>query len=184
MQGLLIALDNIDQVIAIIRGSETVPEARTSLMEQLNLSEIQATHILDMQFRRLVGLEKQKLIDEHAQLVRTIDDFEKLLASENRQRKLVLAELMELAEAHSRPRRSEIISDADVQTFSPADLAPAPADVVDEGCLVTLSSSGQLGREPFDGSKRATPGRHDLVIATTETTTASLVWAVTSEGRA
>jgi len=186
VQGLLIALDNIDQVIAIIRGSETVPEARASLVEQLDLTEIQATHILDMQFRRLVGLEKQKLIDEHDTLVTTIDDYEKLLASENRQRKLVMAELRELVDEHGRDRRSEIIAESDVQTFSPADLAPAAVsvEVADEPCLVTLSSSGQLGREPTEGAKRAKPGRHDLVIASVETTTASLVWAITSEGRA
>ncbi len=185
--GLLIALDNIDQVIAIIRGSETVPEARASLVEQLDLTEIQAMHILDMQFRRLVGLEKQKLIDERAELDTTIDDYEKLLASENRQRRLVLAELMDLVEAHGSPRKSEIISENDIQTFSPADLlapAKADADVVDEACLVTLSTSGQLGREPIDGGRRATPSRHDLLMASFETTTASMVSAITSEGRA
>jgi DNA gyrase subunit A len=183
--GLLIALDNIDQVIAIIRGSETVPEARASLVEQLDLSEIQATHILDMQFRRLVGLEKQKLVDERDTLVTTIDGYEKLLASETRQRRLVLAELRELVDDHGRERRSEIIAESEVQTFSSADLAPAAStEVIDEQCLVTLSSSGQLGREPNEGGRRATPSRHDLVIASVETTTAALVWAVTSEGRA
>ena len=183
--GLLIALDNIDQVIAIIRGSETVPEARAELVAQLDLSEIQATHILDMQFRRLVGLEKQKLIDERDTLVSTIDDYEKLLASETRQRKLVLAELMELVESHGRDRRSEIVSVNEIQTFSPADLAPAAStEIVDEGCVITLSSSGQIGRESLDGGKRATPGRHDLVIANLETTTTAPVWAITSEGRA
>ena len=183
--GLLIALDNIDQVIAIIRGSETVPEARAELVAQLDLSEIQATHILDMQFRRLVGLEKQKLIDERDTLVSTIDDYEKLLASETRQRKLVLAELMELVESHGRDRRTEIVSVNEIQTFSPADLAPAAStEIVDEGCVITLSSSGQIGRESLDGGKRATPGRHDLVIANLETTTTAPVWAITSEGRA
>ena len=182
--GLLIALDNIDQVIAIIRGSETVPEARGSLVEQLDLSEIQATHILDMQFRRLVGLEMQKLVDERDELIATISDYEKLLASETRQRKLVLVELNELVDEHGRERRTEIVAGGDVETFSPAELAPSPADVVEESCVVSLSSSGQVGREPLDGAKRATPGRHDLIVATVETTTASLVWAITSEGRA
>nr|XP_061840611.1 DNA gyrase subunit A-like [Nerophis lumbriciformis] len=182
--GLLIALDNIDQVIAIIRGSETVPEARESLVEQLDLSPIQATHILDMQFRRLVGLEKQKLVDERDELIDTIDGYEKLLASETRQRKLVLAELRQLVEDHGSARRTEIINSNDIETFTPADLAPAPADVTDESCVMSLSSSGQIGRESLEGAKRATPGRHDLVVATVETTTASLVWAITSEGRA
>jgi len=181
--GLLIALDNIDQVIAIIRSSETVAEARTELMEQLDLSEIQATHILDMQFRRLVGLERQKLIDEREELLATIDDFEKLLASDNRQRKLVIAELNELVEEYGHPRRTEIVAEADIETFTKADIA-APADVADEDCIVSLSTSGQVGREPFDGAKRAKPGRHDLVVATIETNTASSLWAITTEGRA
>lgn len=181
--GLLIALDNIDQVISIIRNSDTVPEARAELVEQLSLSEIQATHILDMQFRRLVGLERQKLVDERAELEATIDGYEKLLTSDTRQRKLVMAELNELVEEHGTPRRTEIVAEADIETFTPADIA-APADIAEEPCIVSLSSSGQIGREPLDGAKRAKPGRHDLVGATATTNTASYVWAITSEGRA
>jgi len=183
VEGLLIALDNIDLVISIIRNSETVPEARTSLVEQLSLSEIQATHILDMQFRRLVGLEKQKLIDERDELAATIDDYEKLLASDNRQRKLLLSELNELVEEHGGPRKTEIVNVADIETFVPGDIA-APADIVDEACIVSLSSSGQIGREPLQGAKRAKPSRHDLVTTKIETTTSALVWAITTEGRA
>ena len=183
VEGLLIALDNIDQVISIIRNSDTVPEARTSLMEQLTLSEIQATHILDMQFRRLVGLEKQKLVDERDELTTTIDGYEKLLASDKRQRTMLLDELKELVEEHGRPRRSEIVGVGEIETFVPGDIS-APADIVDEPCLISLSSSGQIGREPLEGAKRAKPARHDLVITTIETTTSALVWAITSEGRA
>ena len=183
VQGLLIALDNIDLVISIIRGSETVAEARSELMEQLTLTEIQATHILDMQFRRLVGLERQKLIDERDELLTTIDGYEKLLASDNRQRKLVLAELNELVDEYGGPRRTEIVKQSDIETFTPADISQ-PADVVDEACIVTLTSSGQIGREPLEGARRAKPGRHDLVIGRVETTTTALVWAITTEARA
>lgn len=181
--GLLIALDNIDQVISIIRNSQTVPEARSSLVEQLDLSEIQATHILDMQFRRLVGLERQKLIDERDELTSTIADYEKLLASDNRQRKLVLAELQELVEEHGQDRKTEIINQADIETFVPGDIA-APTEIVDEPCIVSLSTSGQIGREPLEGAKRAKPGRHDLVVCSVLTKTSAPVWAVTTEGRA
>jgi len=183
VQGLLIALDNIDQVIAIIRGSETVPEARAALCEQLDLTEIQATHILDMQFRRLVGLEKQKLIDERDQLTATIDDYEKLLASDNRQRKLLLSELKELVEEYGTPRRSDIIQAGDIETFTPADIS-SPVEIDDEPCIVSLTTSGNIGREPLAGAKRAKPGRHDLLVATVETSTATKVWAITSEARA
>lgn len=183
VEGLLIALDNIDQVIAIIRNSETVPEARTKLCDELDLSEIQATHILDMQFRRLVGLEKQKLIDERTELLATIADFEKLLGSETRQRKLVLGELNELVEEYGVTRRTDIVAAGDIATYVPSDIA-APVDIANEPCVVTLSSSGQIGREPLDGAKRSKPGRHDLVAARIETTTASTVWAITTEARA
>lgn len=183
VDGLLVALDNIDQVIAIIRNSETVPEARTTLCDELDLSEIQATHILDMQFRRLVGLEKQKLIDERTELLATIEDFEKLLGSETRQRKLVLGELNELVDEYGVTRRTDIVAAGDIATYVPSEIA-APTDVANEPCIVTLSSSGQIGREPLDGAKRSKPGRHDLVAARIETTTTATVWAITTEARA
>lgn len=183
VQGLLIALDNIDQVISIIRNSQTVPEARQTLCDELNLSEIQATHILDMQFRRLVGLEKQKLMDERDELLATIDDYEKLLGSETRQRKLVMAELDELVEEYGRPRRSEIVSVGDLETFTPADISQ-PAEVTEEACLVSLTTSGQIGREAIEGAKRNKPGRHDLIVTQLETSTTAQVWAITTEGRA
>lgn len=183
VEGLLIALDNIDQVISIIRNSETVPEARQTLRDELDLSEIQATHILDMQFRRLVGLEAQKLATERDELTATIDDYEKLLASDARQRKLLLAELNELVEEHGRERRTEIIQAGDIETFTAADISQ-PAEVADEPCVITLSSSGQIGREPVDNDKRNKPGRHDLVLGRFETSTAATIWAITTEGRA
>ena len=183
VEGLLIALDNIDQVISIIRNSETVPEARQSLCDELDLSEIQATHILDMQFRRLVGLEKQRLADERDDLVALIADYEALLASDNRQRKLVMAELDELVEQYGRPRRTEIIHAGEIETFTLADISQ-PTEVTDEACVVSLTTSGQIGREPVEGGKRNRPGRHDLLVARVETSTTSPVWAITSEGRA
>ncbi|MEM7094085.1 MAG: DNA topoisomerase (ATP-hydrolyzing) [Actinomycetota bacterium] len=183
VEGLLIALDNIDQVISIIRNSETVPEAREKLCEELDLTEIQATHILDMQFRRLVGLERQKLIDERDELVTTIEGYEQLLGSENRQRKLVMAELDELVEEYGRERRTEIVNAGDIETFTMDDISQ-PSEVSEEACVVTLTTSGQVGRESIEGAKRNKPGRHDLVIGRIETSTTSLVWAITSEGRA
>lgn len=183
VEGLLIALDNIDQVISIIRNSDTVPEARQELCTQLELSEIQATHILDMQFRRLVGLERQKLVDEQAELVATIGRFEMLLASDTRQRKLLMAELDELVETHGRPRQSEIINAVDIETFTIDDIAQ-PTEITDEACAVSLTTSGQIGRAPIAGSKRNKPGRHDLLVARIETSTTARVWAITSEARA
>ena len=93
VEGLLLALDAIDQVVAIIRSSDDPAQARDRLMNELRLSEIQATHILDMQLRRLTALEKQKLTDEATELRSNIDDYTKLLGSETRRRTLVLKEL-------------------------------------------------------------------------------------------
>ncbi len=183
VEGLLIALDNIDQVIAIIRASQTVGEARTALCEQLALSEIQATHILDMQFRRLVGLEKEKLLDEQTELSSTIADFQALLGSDTRRRTLMLKELRELVAEHAAPRLTEIVAQADIETFTPSDIAK-PVEVTDTPCLVSLSTSGQIAREPIDGSKRSRPGRHDLVVAQHQTSTTDTVWAITTDARA
>ena len=183
VEGLIIALDNIDEVVRIIRGSETVPEAREQLCEQLDLSEIQATHILDMQLRRLTALEKQKIVDERDQLLADIDDYQKLLGSEQRRRTLVLNELGELVDGFGGARRTEIVSPDDLPVFEPTEVEE-PSEVDDEPCVVTLSTSGQVGRAPVDGAKRTTPGRHDLLVAAAMTTTTAAVWAVTSEARA
>ncbi len=183
VEGLLIALDNIDQVIAIIRACETVPEARTQLCEQLSLSEIQATHILDMQFRRLVGLEKQKLLDEQAELLNTIDGYELLLGSDARRRTLMLKELKELVDEHGHDRRTEIVRVSELATYSASDIA-APTQVSEEPCLITLSTSQNIGRSTLDGGKRSRPGRHDLVNTRLEGTTTGRVWAITTEARA
>lgn len=184
LDGLLIALDNIDLVIRIIRGSQTAADAREELKKQLDLSDIQATHILDMQLRRLVALERQKIVDERDEKVAEIAGYEQLLGSEQRQRTLVLKELEELADEHGHDRRSQIIKAEDIPVFDAPIEVAVDADVADEGCIVTLSTSGQIGREPTEGAKRATPGRHDLLITSCVTSTVAPVWAITSEGRA
>jgi len=184
VDGLLIALDNIDLVIRILRGSQTVQEGRDELMAQLDLSEIQATHILDMQFRRLVAMEKQKYIDERQELLGRIEDYEKLLASERRQRKLVETELDEAVELFGVTRRSQIISPDDIEVYEAPPENLVPEDIPDEPVVVTLSSTGHIGRAPAEGASRATPGRHDVIVSSVNVSTAAHVVAVTSEGRA
>ncbi len=182
VEGFLIALDNIDEVIAIIRASEDSSSARTNLMSALTLSEIQAREILEMPLRRLTALERQKLVDEHADLASQIADFEKLLASEARQRTLVLSELKEAVDAYGKDRQTEMVPIGEITTFEVIDLVDT--DIADEPCVVTLSSTGQIGRAPLEGAKRSTPGRHDVLISSTLTSTRSKIWAITSEGRA
>jgi len=182
VQGYLIALDAIDLVIRLIRTSQDRAEARGRLMSELSLSEIQANHILDMQLARLVALEKRKLEQERDELTARIRDLESLLASESRQRKTVLSELRELVDAYGTDRRSVIVRADDIPVY-----VPPPDDdraLVDEPCIITLTTTGKLGREPATGAKRATPGRDDVIIATTLSSTFAPVFAITSEGRA
>ena len=183
LEGLLIALDNIDLVIAIIRSSADVPEARAELMAQLALSEIQANHILDMQLRRLTALEYTKLVEELAEVRAAIDEYEKILASETRRRTIVARELDEIAAAFSSPRRTRIVQADDVVVI---DDTPAPtpsASDTDAPALVSLSTSGLLGRSSADDEFNAKPGRHDVLAALVPTTAFDSVYAVTDRGR-
>ena len=183
--GLLIALDNIERVIEIIRGSKDSPEAGANLMSELDLSEVQAKHILDMPLRRLTALEVQKLEDEAAELEAWILDAQKLLASEKRQRTTVLNELRAAVDEYGVDRRTQIASEDE---FANIDLTALEGDgeddIPDTPCVVTLSTSGLVGRAPTVGAKRATPGRHDVIIGSQISSTRSPVFAVTTEGLA
>lgn len=136
LRGLLIALDNIDQVVSIIRASEHVEAARVALMEVFELSEIQANHILDMPLRRLTALETSKLRDELEDLKMTIDYLESLLADESMRRGLIGKELIEIREKFSDERRSRIIPDSGEMSIE--DL------IADEDLVVTVSAAGYV----------------------------------------
>ena len=179
--GLLMALEVIDEVVAIIRGSEDAATARDRLMDRFDLSRLQTDHILDMPLKRLTALETRRLLDERDDLEASIRDFTTLLGSEKRQRTLVLGELAEAVESFGRPRRTEIVHPDDLPVF---DSVTTTEDVDDVPCVVTLSTSGQIARSPVDGAKRATPGRHDVLVASLLTRTTATVTAVTSDGRA
>ncbi|MAT02381.1 MAG: DNA topoisomerase IV [Acidimicrobiaceae bacterium] len=183
VEGLLIALENIDQVVSIIKGSEDVEDAKAELRKELKLSEIQATHILDMQLRRLTALEMQKILDESEELTLHISEYKKILASEQRQRTIVLKELEEIVEIYGVDRSTEIIDLKDVPVYDDIPLIEEK-DIPDEPCLITLSTSGRVGRSPIEGSRRSTPGQHDVLTATTFGSTLTSVFAITSEGRA
>ena len=181
VEGLLIALDAIDEVVSIIRGSEDTAAARKALMKKFKLSQIQTDHILDMPLKRLTALEKLRIEEERDSLVVDIEEFEKLLKSEAKRRTLVLSELNEAVEKFGQPRQTEIINPDDIPVF---EITEEPEDVTEEPCVVTLSTTGQIGRTPVDGARRATPGRHDILSGAILTRTTSKVTAITSEGRA
>jgi DNA gyrase subunit A len=136
LRGLLIALDNIDEVVAIIRASEHVDAARAGLMEAFELSEVQANHILDMPLRRLTALETAKLRDELEELQVTINYLEGLLGDEALRRALIGKELIEVRERYSDSRRSRIIPDSGEMSLE--DL------IADEELVISISSSGYI----------------------------------------
>src|SRR5207245_5446522 len=109
LRGLVKALDALDEVIALIRRSPTVEEARVGLIELLEIDEIQATAILDMQLRRLAALERQKIIDELAKIEIEIADLKDILAKPERQRQIIAEELAAIGEKWGDERRTRII---------------------------------------------------------------------------
>src|SRR5688500_16658451 len=112
LEGLRIALDHLDQVIALIRGAKTVPEAREGLITGFGLSLIQAQAILDMQLQRLTGLERQKILDELAELLKTIERLRAILGSEKMLMEIVVRELREVRDRYGDARRTEILAEA------------------------------------------------------------------------
>ena len=186
LQGLLLALDNIDHVISIIRGSDDATTARAELMNALKLSDMQATHILDMQLRRLTALEVEKLREELDDVQSDISELRKLLASDTRRRKLVSDELRELVNQFGVPRRTTIVSASDLAVIDdgPSEEELAPEELIaDQVTLVTLSTSGLLGRRSPDEEFSAKPGRHDVLAQSLETNSYSSILAITDQGR-
>ena len=190
VEGLLVALDSIEEVIALIRGSRDGAEARTGLMARFGLSPVQAVHILDMALRRLTAMERRKLEGEAAGLRSDVKKYRAILDSERKRRNIVRRELRRIVEDHGRPRRSLIVDAeaADRELVEGGSAAGPGGPLIagpgrDAPCVVTVSTSGNIGRMPTSGTRRAVPGRHDLIAARVVTSTASPVAAVTSGGR-
>ncbi|HEV8276522.1 MAG TPA: DNA gyrase subunit A [Streptosporangiaceae bacterium] len=142
LRALLKAIDRIDEVIALIRASESAAVAQQGLMDLLEIDEIQARAILDMQLRKLAALERQQLTDEYDELMAQITDYQGILASPERQRQIVGAELAEIVEKYGDDRRTEIIAyDGDV---SAADL------IAEEDVVVTITRGGYAKRTKTD----------------------------------
>lgn len=177
VEGLLIALDNIDEVVRIIRASSDVTEARAGLIAAFSLSDIQTQHILDMPLRRLTSLEVEKLRAELAELKVEITEYKKILDSQDLRKDLVGSELAEVSKAFGTPRRSQLANAEEVAYEKPESF-----EIADAPCAITLSTTGVIGRtdESPSGSKL---GRHDVLLATAYTTSRGQIWAYTSLGR-
>jgi len=138
LEGLLIALDNLDAVIALIRGSRTPEEARTGLMEQFKLSELQARAILDMRLQKLTGMESEKVTEEHAELMKRIDYLNSILNNEETRMEIIKTELVEVRDKYGDERRTEIVYAA--EDFRIEDMIP------NEEVVVTISHLGYMKR--------------------------------------
>ncbi len=141
VKGLLIAQDNIDEVISIIRSSENTDIAKTRLQERFGLTEIQSTEIVNMRLRALTGLERGKLQDEHDELERRIARFNEILGSEAEQYGVIKEELLEIKAKYGDKRRTEIVYSA--EEFNPEDF------YADEEMVITISRMGYIKRTPL-----------------------------------
>jgi DNA gyrase subunit A len=155
LQGLKIAVDNIDRVIAIIRGSDDTEGAREALMTEFELSERQARAILDMRLARLTGLEIEKLETEIAEVLALIADLEDILGNQARRYRIIKDELTELAEKYGDERRTEIVGETSDLTIE--DLIP------DEPMVVTISHAGYVKRLPVDTYRTQRRGGRGLM---------------------
>jgi len=142
LEGLRIALDNIDEVVKLIRASKSPDEARLALIDRFELSEIQAKAILEMRLQKLTGLEHDKLLEELAELMKKIEYFKSILENEEVLKGVIRDELKEIKEVHATPRKSELFTH-DPDSIDIEDLIP------DEETVITLSQRGYIKRTPL-----------------------------------
>lgn len=150
LEGYIIALDNIDEVIETIKKSKDVETARTNLMRKFKLSEIQAKAILDMRLQRLTGLERKKIEDEYRETIKLIEKLRGILASDEKQYHIIKEELLELKERYADERRTEIVYQGDELTLEDI--------IAEENVVVTISHKGFIKRFPVSGYRKQTRG--------------------------
>jgi len=185
VQGLLIALQHLDAVIKVIRGSRDADEARTKLMKQFKLSEIQANHILDMPLRRLTRLAREELEQEHKDLLATIRRLKALLRDPKKIRTVVKDELEDIKKKHADPRRTQLRPDAgelDIEDL-----------IAEEDVVITVTFAGYVKRQPIDAFRRQGRGgrgvrgtnlkEEDVVSHAFTTTTHNWLLFFTSKGK-
>jgi len=180
VDGLLVALLDIDEVIQVIRTSDDAAAAKARLIQVFDLSEVQATYILDTPLRRLTRFDRLELEKEGERLRREIADLTAILDSDELLRRTVSDELADVAKAHGTPRRTVLLESA-----GSAATTAVPLEVSDDPCWVLLSSTDLLARtatpeRSVGGDARA---RHDVIVSAVQTTTRDEIGAVTSAGR-
>jgi DNA gyrase subunit A len=185
LEGLLKALDQIDEVIALIRGSRTPDEAREGLMEKFGFSELQAKAILDMRLQRLVGLERERLQEEYDNLMQQIMYYRQLLADEGLRMQLIKDELLEIKGKYADERRTEVVPDEG--EFNPEDF------YADEEMVITISKLGYIKRTPLYefrtqnrggvGAKGSTTRTEDVIVSMFSASMHNTILFFTDKGR-
>ncbi len=160
LEGYIIALDNIDEVIETIKKSKDVETAKNNLMKKFKLSEIQAKAILDMRLQRLTGLERKKIEDEYKETIKLIEKLRGILENERTRKKIIKDELLALKDKYGDERRTEIIKD--YKEFSLEDI------IAEEDVVVTISHQGFIKRFPVSGYRRQGRGGKGVTGAGTK----------------
>ena len=180
VEGLLIAILDIDEVIQLIRSSDDGSEAKARLMSVFDLDDPQATYILDLQLRRLTRFSRIELEKEKEELEQRIAALDEILNDESKLRAVVSDELAEIAKAHGTPRRTVLL-----QSAGQPSAAALSLEVTDDPCFVFLSSAGLLARSQSDETPGSGEGRsgHDVIVSAVRATARGHVGVVTTAGR-
>ncbi len=181
VEGRLLAILDIDEVIQLIRASDNSAEAKERLMSVFDLTEVQAEDILEIPLRRLTRFSRIELEKEQSELQRTIEELDAILADDKLLRKVVSDELAEVAKTFGTPRRTILLESAGTTVSA----AAAPLEVADDPCFAYLSGSGLLARSSTDETPGVGEGRanHDVITSVVRTTARGEVGVLTSAGR-
>src|SRR3954452_10535267 len=181
VEGLLVAILDIDEVIQLIRSSDNAAAAKERLISVFDLSQTQADYILDMPLRRLTRFSRIELEKEQSELQRTIEALEAILGDDQLLRKVVSDELGEVGKTFGTPRRTVLLQSAGVTVST----AAAPLEVADDPCFAYLSSSGLLARSSSDELPGGDGARanHDVIVSAVRATARGEIGALTSRGR-
>ncbi|MGN6724226.1 MAG: DNA gyrase subunit A, partial [Marmoricola sp.] len=182
VEGLLLAILDIDEVIQLIRSSDNAEQARTRLMEVFDLTEIQANYILDMPLRRLTKYSKLELDKERDELLSTIEGLDAILGDESVLRQVVSDELAEVAKTFGTPRRTVLLESSGATATASA---AAPLEVADDPCFVYLSSTGLVARSTDTEAPGVDGGRtrNDVVVSAVTATARGQIGVLTTLGR-
>lgn len=178
LEGLLIALDNLDEVIDTIRRSRTTDSARNNLIKRFKLSDIQAQAILDMPLRRLASLEQRKIQDEYKEKQKLIKDLNSLLASPKKMREVVKEELSEVLDKYGDRRQSRIVDLLDTDVSVPSDLIP------DEQVWVLVGEKGTIGRTTARNATSVSGKMDEMPLALMRANTQDFLYFFAADGQA